>query len=330
MTSVSLRSQALAAAGIGLGLFLGWLALRRMDWPALLDVLEAVDLRWIFPFLASLAGFCWFKSARWGVLLSPHRRPQTRRLMPAVVVGYAATTLMPMQMGEVVRAYVASRTLAIRMAAALASIAVERLLDVIVLASVLGIVVFSGARMSSGLGQAGVWMTAIAVGALALAAVGLRFPQLVRRSVDVVLRRLPARAAVSLRDQMAAAATGLQAVSAPAAYSRIILFSALQWTCMLGCAWLSLRAVGLDLPPTAAMAVLATTLIGMSLPAGPGYVGTIQFAFVVALTPFGVSKEAAVAASLFYHVFLCAPLLLWGMGYAASLRLTWADLRSRD
>lgn len=329
MSSSGLRSRALAAAGIGLGVILGWLALRRIDWPALAGVLEAVDMRLAGPFLASLAGFCWFKSARWGVLLSPHRRPATRRLMPAVVVGYAATTLMPMQMGEFVRAYVAARTLAMRMAAALASIVVERLLDVVVLASVLGIVVVSGVRMSSGLGQAGLWMTVMAVAALALAAVGLRFPEIVRRSVDAVLRRVPARAAGLLRDQMAAAVTGLAAVSTPAAYSRIILFSALQWTCMLGCAWLSLRAVGLDLPPTAAMAVLATTLIGMSLPAGPGYVGTIQFAFVVALTPFGVSREAAVAASLFYHVCLCVPLLLGGIGYAASLKLTWADLRSR-
>ena len=329
MISAVLRSRSVAAAGIGLGVILGWLALRKMDWPALFGVLQAVDTRWIVPFLAALAGFCWFKSARWGVLLSPDERLATSRLLPAVVVGYAATTLMPMQMGEFVRAYVAAKNLSIRMATALTSIVVERLLDVIVLAGVLVIVLFSGVRMSSGLGQAGLWMTAIALAGLALAAAGLRFPQFVRRSVDVLLRRVPARAAASLRDQMAAAASGLAAISAPTAYSTIIFFSAMQWTCMLGCAWLSLLAVGLDLPPTAAMAVLATTLIGMSLPAGPGYVGTIQFAFVVALTPFGVSKEAAVAASLFYHIFLCAPLLLWGLGYAASLKLTWAELRNR-
>jgi hypothetical protein len=51
----------------------------------------------------------------------------------------------------------------------------------------------------------------------------------------------------------------------------------------------------------------------MSLPSGPGYVGSIQLAFTLGLAPFGVAAGPAIAASVFYHVLVCGSLIVAGL-----------------
>jgi uncharacterized membrane protein YbhN (UPF0104 family) len=51
----------------------------------------------------------------------------------------------------------------------------------------------------------------------------------------------------------------------------------------------------------------------MSLPSGPGYVGSIQLAFTLGLAPFGVAAGTAIATSLFYHVLVCGSLIVAGL-----------------
>ena len=83
-----------------------------------------------------------------------------------------------------------------------------------------------------------------------------------------------------------------------------------------------MQAFGLELPLAAALSVLVAAVIGMMLPAAPGYIGTFQLAFTLALAPFGVSAADALAASLFYHVMLWVPLAI-----AGALCLRGTDLR---
>ena len=51
-----------------------------------------------------------------------------------------------------------------------------------------------------------------------------------------------------------------------------------------------------------AFVVLAATTFGVTLPAAPGFLGTVQAAYVLALAPYGVSRSDAFAASAFFHV----------------------------
>jgi uncharacterized protein (TIRG00374 family) len=324
------RSRLLVIAGLALGAAFLWISLARVDAGELIAAIRAADPSWILPFIASLAAFCWFKAARWSVLLAPIVRSSAKRLVSAVVVGYAGTTLMPMQMGELIRAYMLSKTHRIRMGAALGSIVLERLLDVLVLLVIVAGILHSGARLDSSLGRASLWLLALSLLALA----GLTFLVLRPRTARAAWQRLapavPRQIHKFLLDQLAVIASGTAAIGRPGIYARILILSVLQWACMLACAWMSLHAVGLQVPVTAAMAVLATTMLAMSLPAGPGYIGTIQFAFLVALAPFGISPDLAVAASLFYHALLCGPLLLAGTLYLAAAGIRWRELRPPD
>jgi uncharacterized protein (TIRG00374 family) len=122
-------------------------------------------------------------------------------------------------------------------------------------------------------------------------------------------------------------AAGLHAARSGALLARITAVSFLQWALMAVCIWLSLWALGLALPVQAVFVVLACTIIAVTLPTGPGYVGSIQLAYVLALKPFGVNASDAIAASLFYHALAYLSVLLAGLYYAQRYGLRWSELK---
>jgi uncharacterized membrane protein YbhN (UPF0104 family) len=74
------------------------------------------------------------------------------------------------------------------------------------------------------------------------------------------------------------------------------------------------------------LSVLFLNVIGLTLPAAPGHVGTVQIAFIVSLAPFGVTQEQAFAASVVYNFLIVVPTVILGF---PGLRRAGAALREQ-
>jgi len=116
-------------------LFLG-LATRNVDLGQLWVSLEQARLAWLpFIVLIGLADFL-IRAARWRLLLSTAKpRAPIWLLFRLEAIGLAINNVLFMRMGELARAFLASRELGVPLATALASVAVERALDVAALLS---------------------------------------------------------------------------------------------------------------------------------------------------------------------------------------------------
>jgi hypothetical protein len=80
-------------------------------------------------------------------------------------------------------------------------------------------------------------------------------------------------------------------------------------------------------PILASFFLLSVCALGVTLPSAPGYVGTIQYCFVLALGVFGIQREPALAASV-YSLFLGhVPVTLVGFYYLGRLGLMLGSLR---
>lgn len=314
---------------IGLGcsaLFL-WLAARDVNGSELLAILLQTNLLWLVPFIAALWGFCWLKSVRWAHLLTPAKTTAARELIGPVIIGYMGTGLMPLQLGEVARAYLAATKLGIRLVPVLASLVVERVLDIFALLVIVGIIGLAGNDLAVHFRAVGLTFVLIAIITLAVlwlyASRTEWFLNFARRLTSI----LPAAWQQRLIDQLEAGAAGVQVLRRPASYLRLAVISLLQWSCMCACTWISVAAIGHQLTVVAALAVLATTIVSMTLPSGPGYVGTMQLAYVVALAPFGIARSDALAASVFYLVALWVPLVAGGLFLLHRMGLAMNDLK---
>jgi uncharacterized membrane protein YbhN (UPF0104 family) len=95
---------------------------------------------------------------------------------------------------------------------------------------------------------------------------------------------------------------GLHALKQPGLCFGVVTTSIAQWGCMGLSAYCAMLAVGIQVQLSGAFVVLAATTFFVTLPAAPGFLGSIQAAFNLALVPYGVSGAAAFAASAFFHV----------------------------
>lgn len=324
------RKQLTLIVGLGCSALFLWLAARDVNGSELLAILLQTNLLWLIPFIAALSGFCWLKSVRWAHLLTPAKTTSARELIGPVIIGYMGTGLMPLQLGEVARAYLAATKLGIRLVPVLASLLVERVLDIFALLVIVGIIGLAGNDLAVHFRAVGLTFVLIAIITLAVlwlyASRTESFLNLARRLASI----LPAAWQQRLIDQLEAGAAGVQVLRRPASYLQLALLSLLQWSCMCACTWISVAAIGHQLTVVAALAVLATTIVSMTLPSGPGYIGTMQLAYVVALAPFGIGRSDALAASVFYLVALWVPLVAGGLFLLHRMGLAMNDLKQHS
>ena len=91
------------------------------------------------------------------------------------------------------------------------------------------------------------------------------------RVVSVIFVWLPAALRQKVGRQVESAIRGLQALGDPRLLAKIILNSIAQWSLMGCCILFSLWALDITVSFSAAVLVLFATVIGISLPTGPGY-----------------------------------------------------------
>jgi uncharacterized membrane protein YbhN (UPF0104 family) len=99
------------------------------------------------------------------------------------------------------------------------------------------------------------------------------------------------------------------------------------WFALVGYYWVLLRGCGFALPLQAALMQTVLTVFAAALPAAPGFVGTFQYATVLALSFFSVSKEEALGFSIVAHVAQIIPVVIVGLIALVRARLPLWPLR---
>jgi uncharacterized membrane protein YbhN (UPF0104 family) len=111
---------------------------------------------------------------------------------------------------------------------------------------------------------------------------------------------------------------GLGAIHRPKALSLSLGASLISWTLEINVTALAMRAVGLDLPFSAAFLVLVAVNLALAVPfAPPGNLGTLEVGATLALLGFGVAKEQALAFGIVYHLLQVVPVGICGIVFAA-------------
>ncbi len=279
----------------------------------------------------ALAIFCdvasyYCQGVRWELLLRPQGKISSLRTTQAIYAGLFTNEIVPLRVGELVRAYLVSRWLPTNFVSVIPSMAVERLFD-------------------------GVWL------ALAIAAAALYVPLpkdllaaeeflgvvvLIALSLFVYLvfgRRQahgqegagaasgwkPFRAITGLlgrlRRELRTIGTSRSSYVSFSVSLLILLFQILAF-------WLVMRACGLDLSLWAGAVVLLVVHIGTAIPNAPSNVGTYQFFCVVGLELFGIDKTLATGFSVVVFIVLTIPLWVLGLLAVSRSGMTLSFIRS--
>jgi hypothetical protein len=293
------------AAGLALSAVCLYLALRQVDPAQAAQVLGRARPLWVAATVAALLAQGALRGWRWRLLLGPAAAVGLAPALRAYFIGAFANMILPLRAGDLVRAVALGRLAPAPASAGLASVVVERLLDLFSVA-ILAAAVLALLPLPA-------WLEAAAWGALAAAVAGGAALFGLRRGRRLVLglteraeRLLPARLRGRLSRPVALFISGLQGLGGAGRYLLLAGQTAAAWALAVGAVYCLFVAYGLDaspgLGPLQALAVTVLVTLGISVPSAPGFVGTVHLAAMAGLTQFGVARDAALAWAVAYHL----------------------------
>lgn len=326
---------------LGVALSAGGLywALHRVQWGDFAHDVRASDaLLWVGAVIASQLIFP-MRAARWRPILHSVA-PNVRfgALWRSTAIGMMVNNVViPARLGELARAYVLTKEDAnVPFAGSLASLAVDRGFDgFIVFALILvalldprfssDIAVSNGKSLGTAIGILGV---GVAVGFAALYT-AVFAPQWFENTASALSRRFIPTYEVRVRMLARHFAAGLGVLRDPRRFVIVVLWSVAHWLMNALAMWLGFKALGIDVPPTAALLAQGLIVIGAAAPQLPGYFGTFEAAAAIALGAYSVSQTQAIAWALTYHILTLVPITLAGMWYLGKVGLSLGELRGR-
>jgi len=197
--------------------------------------------------------------------------------------------------------YIGAKLFKVSKTGVLATIVLERLFDFSVIALMFGMALVGGGSISSRLIYAGYVLIAVTVTVFLLLFLSLRYEQLALKLVGYLLRPFPARIGSRIVDSLKLVLAAMHSMKSVRLVIRSVVLSLLQWVLVGLAIYGALKSVGVEIDIAGAVVTLAATVLAVSLPAAPGFFGTIQLAFVLALVPYGVSESDALAGSIIFQ-----------------------------
>lgn len=274
----------------------------------------------------------WFRALRWQLILRPVASSRHSSVVLATAVGYAAMTLLPARMGDLVRPIVLSRRDRIPVSGTLASILTERIFDLwtVVLyflvfiiwppqmalldadaARNLDVLRFSGYAVGAGL----LLGTVILLGLFEFQD---RFVATVTKPVGWFRESWRQPASSFLNHFL----DGLRVLQRPRDLMLTMGASLLLWYLIYWQVRVTLLAFGIHLPLRVSFFIVTMAVIGLAVPS-PGGVGGFHWATQIGLTKFfAVELNLATAIAIVYHAVCFLPITVIGL-----LCLPMVDMR---
>ncbi len=289
-----------------------WLTLRGKDLAAIAAAAWAADHRYLLAYLLVLAAIHYARTVRWGILLEPVAKIPFAKLNSVCAVGFMALFILPLRLGEFARPYLVAERPRLRVSATLSSVVVERVADGLFAGALLVLSLLAvpegtpNLRLIRGAG----WLMFAAFGGLLLFLVlaylnRAMAVRLTSRLLGTVSRRLADRVSA----MMDAFIHGLRVVPSRRKVGLFFLLTFLYWG-LNGWGMLILaRGFGIQLSALQAFTVLGVLLVGVMIPAGPGMVGTFQYATVLGLSLFVPAEVADVRGQAYANVLWAAQLV---------------------
>jgi uncharacterized protein (TIRG00374 family) len=309
--------------------------LHNMRWDEVKGALAALAPATVGLYLLTLAVTHLFRAWRWEFLLRALGvSVPFGRLMLISSAGFMAMLALPFRLGEVARPYYVARERGARTSALLGAVAVERIVDGLVLS-----ILFFGAYLASADAvfsrELGITAWLSLGGFVALTAFLVAARLWTDRTIALVLRltlinRLaPARAA-KVEDKLRSVISGFRALGDRRNFGLFLLQTLIYWGSNGFGMYLLARRMDLPISLGAAYVVMAFTGVVLTIPNAPGLVGQFHGAIKASLLAY-LPAAVVNARGIAYAIVLHGVQTIWyvAIGLASMLALSRTGAHAR-
>jgi len=307
-----------AIVGAAISIAALWFVLRGTDLARTGDILSHADLRWFALGASFMALDLGFRALRWQRLLRPIATVRYSPMLGYLLIGYLANNILPARLGELVRSHYLGDREGISRAAALGTVVVERVVDLVACVAIAAtaLLILSVRGVVANVVLLGAAVTGLFLIALAVGIVAHRIPGLDR--IRTLIDRFP-----RIRDVARSLQEGLAVAARPRTVGEAILVSGASWI-MAVLAFAAIgQALGLQLSMAQAALIVSGVALVSAVPAGPSNLGTYELAAQELGKAVGLEQSAALALGVLAHIAILAVTSIGGA--IAFARLGWRD-----
>ncbi len=334
------KRAATLTAGIAISIATLYLAFRNVPFRELVAYMRTIRYLWVIPSVAVVALSFLLRALRWQIILTAANRPVSFwRAFHPLMIGFMLNCVAPGRVGEVARPIVLQKKEAVPFTTGLATVAAERLFDVILLivffSTVMTLVdIDPNISLSFGgyeLNRAALEMVFSGMVKLSfvliagIIAVSVSFT---RRYIIRVMEKLPGFfffTGISFQDKIRQRiiipliriveniAGGFSLIRFPRSIFLCLALSLLIWVLSaLSYYLMMLGSPGIGLSFSEISTVMIIVCFFIALPSAPGFWGLWEAGGVFALSLFGVSSTDAAGFTLANHAVQMFPVILVG------------------
>lgn len=306
-------------ASITLAAILLFYSLRGIEWRQVWVTLSSARIIFLILALTMMTAALFIRSCRWRVILSAEGKVSVPLAFWATAAGYLGNNILPARAGEVVRSLIISRRTGMSKAFVLTTALSERVADAIAVIAISSIVLFTMRNLPGWLSRASKPFAIIGLCGVATISLIPTFEVFWFRLLGVM--PVPVKLRTQAESVIRNAIGGIRSLHDYRRLLPFILLTGIIWCSDAAITMVFATSINAQITLPVAFLLIAGLALGSALPSTPGYVGIYQFIAVSILTPFGMSRSAAIAYILMFQAMNYVLLLLWGgIGFAQQRR----------
>ncbi len=219
-------------------------------------------------------------------------------------IGYLITNVLPFRLGDLARAYLVVAAPEVRdvdLPKALSTVALERILDVLVIVILFGITLPMVPRVPEGMRTTGTLFSIIAATGFALMVLAAAKRSRALQIAESVLRRIRRIDADAWLSWGKSFLDGLAVLTRVGLFLPVLGLSLLLWLFILLGYFGGIRGVAPEASWSAAALAVCAAAFGISLPSSPGSLGVYHLAVIAGLSVFPIPEQDAASFAIVFH-----------------------------
>jgi uncharacterized protein (TIRG00374 family) len=318
-------SRALRLGLTGLILVMLVLFARKVNWHDIWRTMHTASMPLLLgAALVNLASIV-VKGVRWWVFLRPIGATSLSLALRATFAGAGLNNVLVANGGEAARVVFVARAAHVPSAKVLATLALERLFELVGYVTLLALAATFLALPTS-LERVKPFAIAVLVLMVGLLVWLLRRPDV----VETVAEPKPASWHGRLREYGARVIRTIRQVSSGPRFIAALALSVLAWALQVATYQLTARSAHLPMTAVSTIAALLAVNLGFALRATPGNVGVFQAAYAATAAAFGMDQNQAVAVAFLIQAQQIIPVTLLGVALAPEFIFKQTKRRATD
>ncbi len=322
--------------GLLISAVLVFIIFRNVNFGELVGALEGANYFWLLPNMCLVILAMFQRAERWKYMLKPIGAPKYKKLLSATCIGFMANNVLPLRLGEFVRAYaLARKNEKVTKSASLATIFVERMVfDLLALLLILAVILwFIPTKFDEKFKLGAALSLGVAIFGLIFAVGLVMRPEGAGKLLTRYLFFLPDKFKEVVHNTVIKFSKGLMFLKSWHCTFWVSVHTILLWLAMGISNVFVFYAFGLDKPPynlplSASYVLLVVVSISILIPSSPGFIGVYHAGVVLTLGYYGIgtSSSEAVSCALVLHAAQFIPITLMGFYFLYKEGLSLSQL----